>query len=103
MPCISQGFWRILHIVGKSKTVHSLSKEVVIPLEETAAPFRKINLVVRAFNDGIAFRYEFPEQPDWKSYVMYDENTAFNVVDNPKFLGMYLPSYQTLHEATIHM
>lgn len=87
-------------IVGKSKTVHSLSKEVVIPLEETAAPFRKINLVVRAFNDGIAFRYEFPEQPNWKTYVMYDENTAFNVVDNPKFLGMYLPSYQTSHEAT---
>lgn len=87
-------------IVGKSKTVHSLSKEVVIPLEETAASFRKINLVVRAFNDGIAFRYEFPEQPNWKTYVMYDENTAFNVVDNPKFLGMYLPSYQTSHEAT---
>lgn len=87
-------------IVGKSKTVHSLSKEVVIPLEETTAPFRKINLVVRAFNDGIAFRYEFPEQPNWKSYIMYDENTAFNVVDNPKFLGMYLPSYQTSHEAT---
>lgn len=87
-------------IVGKSKTVHSLSKEVVIPLEETTAPFRKINLVVRAFNDGIAFQYEFPEQPNWKSYVMYDENTAFNVVDNPKFLGMYLPSYQTSHEAT---
>lgn len=87
-------------IVGKSKTVHSLSKEVVIPLEETTAPFRKINLVVRAFNDGIAFRYEFPEQPNWKSYVMYDENTAFNVVDNPKFLGMYLPSYQTSYEAT---
>ena len=73
---------------------------MVIPLEETAAPFRKINLVVRAFNDGIAFRYEFPEQPNWKTYVMYDENTAFNVVDNPKFLGMYLPSYQTSHEAT---
>lgn len=87
-------------IVGKSKTVHSLSKEVIIPLEETTAPSRKINLVVRAFNDGIAFRYEFPEQPNWKSYVMYDENTTFNVVNNPKFLGMYLLSYQTSHEAT---
>lgn len=87
-------------IVGKSKTVYSLSKEVIIPLEETTAPFRKINLVVRAFDDGIAFRYEFPEQPNWKSYVMYDENTTFHVVGNPRFLGMYLPSYQTSHEAT---
>lgn len=87
-------------IVGKCKTVHSFSKEAIIPLEETTAPFRKINLVIRAFDDGIAFRYEFPEQPNWKSYVMYDENTTFNVVGNPRFLGMYLPSYQTSHEAT---
>jgi len=87
-------------IVGKSKQVHSLSKEVIIPLEETIAPFRKINLVVRAFNDGLAFRYEFPEQPNWKSYLMYDELTTFNLDGNPKALTMYLPSYRTSHEAT---
>lgn len=87
-------------IVGKTKTVYSLSKEVIIPFEETKAPFRKINLVVRAFNDGIAFRYEFPEQPNWQSYVMYEEHTTFHITGNPKVLGMYLPSYQTSHEAT---
>lgn len=87
-------------MVGKSKTVHSLSKEVIIPLEETVAPYRRINLVVRAFNDGIAFRYQFPEQAGWKSYVMYDENTTFHITDNPKFLGMYLPNYLTSHEGT---
>ena len=87
-------------IVGKSKKVHSLSKEVCIPLVESRPPFRKIKLVVRAFNDGIAFRYEFPEQPGWKSYVMYDEQTTCALAGNPKMLGMYLPSYQTSHEAT---
>lgn len=87
-------------VVGKSKTVHSLSKEVIIPFEETNAPARKINLIVRVFDDGIAFRYEFPKQPNWTSYVMYDENTTFNVVGDPRFLGMYLPSYQSSHEAT---
>ena len=34
-------------IVGKAKHIHSLSKEVIIPLEETVQPFRKINLVLR--------------------------------------------------------
>jgi len=87
-------------IVGKSKTVHSVSKEVIIPLEETLAPFRKINLVVRAFNDGVAFRYEFPEQKGWDSYVMYDEHTTFHLKGDPKALTMFLPSYQTSHEAT---
>ena len=28
-------------IVGKAKHIHSLSKEVIIPLEETVQPFRK--------------------------------------------------------------
>lgn len=87
-------------IVGKSKKVHSLSKVVSIPLEEQKSPFRKINLIVRAFNDGIAFRYEFPKQDHWQSYVMYEENTTFNIAGNPKLLGMYLPSYQSSHEAT---
>ncbi len=87
-------------IVGKSKTVNSLGKEVIIPLEEMKEPFRKINLVVRAFNDGVAFRYEFPEQPGWKSYVMYDEFTTFRLKGDPKALTMFLPHYQTSHEST---
>ena len=87
-------------IAGKSKVVNSLSKQVVIPLEETVSPHRKINLVVRAFNDGLAFRYEFPEQANWKSYVMYDELTTFNLAGNPKALTMYLDNYRTSHEST---
>ena len=86
-------------VVGKNKRVHSLSEEVRIPFEETFQPFRKLDLVVRAFNDGLAFRYEFPEQDGWKSYILYDEQTSFQVAGNPKMLTMYLPSYQTSHEA----
>ena len=56
---------------------------MLIPLEGAAAPLRKINLVVRPFNDGTAFRYEVLAQLNWESYVMYDENTIFNLVDDP--------------------
>jgi alpha-glucosidase len=31
-------------VVGKTKQVHAHYKEVTIPLEETTAPFRKVNL-----------------------------------------------------------
>ncbi|WP_165020206.1 glycoside hydrolase family 97 protein [Dysgonomonas sp. ZJ279] len=85
-------------VVGKTKTVHSQYKEVIIPFEEKNAQGRKINMVVRAFDDGIAFRYEFPKQPNWDSYVMYDENTTFNLVGNPKALTLFLPSYTSSHE-----
>ena len=85
-------------IVGKAKHIHSLSKEVIIPLEETVQPFRKINLVVRAFDDGIAFRYEFPKQKGWDSYIMYDEGTSFNLQGNPSVTTLFLPNYQSSHE-----
>ena len=85
-------------IVGKAKHIHSLSKEVIIPLEETVQPFRKINLVVRAFDDGIAFRYEFPKQKGWDSYIMYDEGTTFNLQGNPNVTTLFLPNYQSSHE-----
>src|SRR3954463_11078501 len=70
-------------IVGKTKNVHSHYHEVLIPLEETSAPQRKMNLVVRAFDDGIAFRYEFPQQKNWSSFTLLDEHTTFNLTGDP--------------------
>jgi alpha-glucosidase len=85
-------------IIGKTKTVHSRYKEVVIPLNEKQPPHRIIHLVVRAFDDGIAFRYEFPEQANWDSYVMYDEKDEFCLTGNPEATALFLPSYTSSHE-----
>jgi alpha-glucosidase len=48
--------------VGKTSKVISHSRQVLIPLSETTLDGRLINLVVRVFDDGLAFRYEFPRQ-----------------------------------------
>ena len=85
-------------IVGKTQKVHSHYREVTIPLQEKEKPSRIVNLVVRAFDDGIAFRYEFPEQQGWESYVMYDELDEFRLVGNPKTTALFLPSYTSSHE-----
>lgn len=85
-------------VVGKTKFARNHYKEVFIPLEERTKPFRKINLVVRVFDDGVAFRYEFPKQSNWSSYVMYDENTSFNLSGNPRTLALFLPSFTSAHE-----
>ena len=78
-------------VVGKVSQARNHYNEMVVPLQEKSGPERLINLVVRAFNDGIAFRYEFPQQKGWNSYVMYDEKTQFNLEGNPMALLMYLP------------
>lgn len=89
-------------VVGKVKKARNHCHEMIVPLEEKNKPGRKINFIVRAFNDGIAFRYEFPGQKDWNSYVMYDEKTEFNIKGDPKALLMYLPGYISSHEALYH-
>ncbi len=85
-------------IVGKTKMVHEHYKEVIIPLEENIPPFRKINLITRVFDDGLAFRYEFPEQKNSSSFLLADENTSFKFVDNPSLLTLFLPNFTTSHE-----
>lgn len=86
-------------VVGKVSETRNYCKETIIPLIDSANN-RLINFVVRAYNDGIAFRYEFPKQEKWNSYVMYDEKTQFNLKGNPKSLFMYLPGYINTHENT---
>lgn len=85
-------------VVGKVSSARNHCNEMIVPLQEKEAPGRLINLVVRAFNDGVAFRYEFPEQEGWNSYVMYDEKTQFRLNGNPMALLMYLPGYINTHE-----
>ena len=85
-------------VVGKTKYVHAHYKEVIIPLEEKMKPFRIMNFVVRAFDDGIAFRYEFPKQKNWTKYTLLDENTTFKLHGDPLAHALFLPNYTSSHE-----
>ena len=85
-------------VVGKAKTVVSHCNQTIIPLEEKQAPFRKVNLAVRAFDDGVAFRYEFPAQAGRETLTLLGEGTTFNLAGNPGVLTLFLPSYLTSHE-----
>jgi alpha-glucosidase len=85
-------------IVGKTRFVHDQYNELTIPLEEKTIPFRKINLIVRSFNDGLAFRYEFPLQEGETSIIITEENTSYKFSADPKVLALLLPNYTTSHE-----
>lgn len=85
-------------IVGKARFVHDYYNELTVPLEEKIKPFRKMNLIVRAFDDGLAFRYEFPAQESQTSISITEENTSFKFSADPKVLALFLPNYTTSHE-----
>ena len=84
-------------VVGKNKKITSRYTQMVVAIEENTGMKRKINLVVRVFNDGIGFRFEFPAQ-EWKSYTLTNEQTEFNIDGNPIVRSLLLPNYTTSHE-----
>ncbi len=85
-------------ITGKACKVNDRYREVRIPLRETRSPFRLIVVVVRLFNDGLAFRYEYPLQKEWSSYTLTEENTCFRLAGDPVVHALFLPNFTTSHE-----
>ena len=85
-------------LTGKASHVHDEYKEVIIPLRQTETPYHFINLVVKAFNNGVGFRYEFPKQNGWDSLTITDEHTAFNLKGDPLVRTLFLPNYTSSHE-----
>ena len=69
---------------GEVSRIRDHHNELKLAVEETRAPNRKFTLAVRAFNDGVAFRYEFPQQPSLTDFEMMDELTEFAMADNAR-------------------
>ncbi len=84
-------------LVGKTGYVYSYSKAVSIPLTERTSA-RQVNLVVRMFNDAVAFRYEFPVQSSWAAYELTDEKSTFHIQGDPKVRALQFGTYTTSHE-----
>ena len=69
---------------GEVTRVRDHHNELRVGVVETAAPDRHFTLVVRAFDDGVAFRYEFPAQPNLGDFEISEELTEFAMADNAR-------------------
>jgi hypothetical protein len=67
---------------GEQREVNNHYNELIIQLEETAPPKRGFILYLRAYDDGIAFRYELLAQNGVDSVIIMDENTEFRLTGN---------------------
>jgi hypothetical protein len=64
---------------GEYQSVRSNFNELSIFCVEKSEPKRKVNIIFRAFDDGIGFRYEFPEQAGENDWKIKEENTEFKL------------------------
>ena len=67
---------------GEVARVRENYHELRVSLAESAAPGRRFDVVFRAFDDGIGFRYELPAQPGLGELVITEELTEFALADN---------------------
>lgn len=84
--------------VGKTSHVHCVSNEMVIPIVEKSGYMRKVNMVVRAFDDAVAFRYEFPLQSGTDKLRIVNELMELRPKGNPLATALPLPGFINTHE-----
>ena len=66
---------------GERRYVRNHYSELKVTLVETTELARKLTVVFRVYDDGVGFRYEFPDQPHLKLVNIGDELTEFAVAD----------------------
>ena len=66
---------------GERRFVRNRFNELRIRLTEKSTLARSVDVVFRLYDDGLGFRYEFPEQPGLRTVSIAEELTEFAVVD----------------------
>ena len=87
---------RIRVLFGKADYARERFRETRFSLENPQ--HRRVDVVFRCYDDGIAVRYEIPEQAGLKQGIVTEEGTSFGLVGNPRAYVQYLENYKTSHE-----
>ncbi|WP_296685241.1 glycoside hydrolase family 97 protein [Flavobacterium sp.] len=70
-------------VLGEQASIVNHYNELVVGLVQKGTNI-KVNLVFRAFDEGVAFRYDFPKQKELNYFIIADEETQFNLTENNK-------------------
>jgi len=76
---------------GKKSVCTNSANEVIVSFENPSKA--KLNIIIRAYNDGVAFRYEFPDKHG--SFVIKDELTSYTI---PQETTRWMEKWNTANE-----
>jgi alpha-glucosidase len=77
---------------GEVKQIRNHYNELSIFLRENGFESRELMIVFRVFDDGVGFRYEFPEQPNLSNFQIMDEQTEFALEGDHQ--SWWIPAFQ---------
>jgi len=85
---------------GEQKTIRNHYNELLVTLTQKAEKDRLIRIRFRLFDDGLGFRYEFPEQDNLNYFIIKEERTEFAMAGDHK--AFWLPGdYDTQEYSTM--
>jgi len=85
---------------GEQKNIRNNYNELAVTIEQKSVQNRFIIIRFRLFNDGLGFRYEFPEQSNLTYFVIKEEKTQFALAGNHK--AFWLPGdFDTQEYSTV--
>ena len=85
---------------GEQKLIRNNYNEAIVSFESTSETNKQIDIIVRAYNDGIAFRYHVKKVGETKELTISDEITEFDIVEDAKswWIKAYDPNrYEQLY------
>ena len=85
---------------GERRFVRDRHNEMRARLTERTSPNRSLDVVFRVFDDGLGFRYEFPDQAGLKSINIAEEITEFAIADPAT--AWWIPAFQWNREEYLY-
>ncbi|MGV1011667.1 MAG: glycoside hydrolase family 97 protein [Flavobacterium sp.] len=70
-------------VLGEQSNIKNNYNQMTVALSQPSTK-RKINIIFRVFDEGVAFRYEFPKQEKLNYFIISDEKSQFNLTGNHK-------------------
>ena len=93
-----EGADRYTLVAGKTAAVDERYRELTLSLAEAGADARRFDVVIRAYDTGIALRYRVPQQPRLTTLRLVNEVTQFAFAQDYGCTGLNLGSFGTSHE-----
>jgi alpha-glucosidase len=87
---------------GANREVRDHYNELTVALRERHAPGRRVDLIFRAYDGGVAFRYSMPRQDELKEFTLSSENTGFYFAHDASAYALSLGGYTTSYETDYH-
>jgi alpha-glucosidase len=83
---------------GAKRVVPDRYNQLTVSLREKRPPERRVDLVFRAYNEGLAFRYILPKQKPLEKFALSTENTGFHFAHGAYAYALNMGRFNTHNE-----